>query len=147
MATIAYKKEYLPGYTGHVPQKNAIFGCTAGDINKIIAQKITKPSNIDIENATETDNLPQRTFYSKPPSMDLKAEKLPIGNNSRVGRNWVGGPTNNIKAQHIPGYQGYVPNVKAENLLGKSYARVTGQAINKEFVQGNDIPVTQRFAS
>ena len=29
-----YRKEYLPGYTGHVPYKNDIFGMTAGDINK-----------------------------------------------------------------------------------------------------------------
>lgn len=53
---------------------------------------------------------------------------------SKKGANWVCGPTNNIKAQHIPGYQGYVPNVKAENLIGQSYAKITGQAINKEFI-------------
>lgn len=40
-----------------------------------------------------------------------------------------------------------MPNIKAENLIGKSYAKVTGEAINKEFVQGNDIPPRQRFAS
>lgn len=28
-----YKKEYLPGYTGHVPFKNDFFGATAGDVN------------------------------------------------------------------------------------------------------------------
>jgi hypothetical protein len=36
MTDINFKKEYLPGYTGHVPYKNEIYGCTAGDINKII---------------------------------------------------------------------------------------------------------------
>jgi hypothetical protein len=30
----AFKKEYLPGYTGHVPQKNELFAMTAGDINR-----------------------------------------------------------------------------------------------------------------
>jgi len=25
-----YKKEYLPGYTGHVPSKNERFGSTTG---------------------------------------------------------------------------------------------------------------------
>lgn len=53
MSAINYKKEYLPGYTGHVPQKNSIFGCTAGDINKILTEKIVKPSNIDIDNAKD----------------------------------------------------------------------------------------------
>jgi len=36
MSEIVYKKEYLPGYTGHVPKKNEIYGLTAGDINKLI---------------------------------------------------------------------------------------------------------------
>ena len=50
MATdIDYKKEYLPGYTGHVPKKNEIFGCTAGDINRIITKVAYKPSNYDVD--------------------------------------------------------------------------------------------------
>ena len=31
-----YKKEYLPGYTGHVPSKNEKFGSTAGQIKREI---------------------------------------------------------------------------------------------------------------
>lgn len=31
-----FNKEYLPGYTGHVPSKNDHFGMTAGDINRNI---------------------------------------------------------------------------------------------------------------
>ena len=49
MGDIDYKKEYLPGYTGHVPKKNDIFGCTAGDINKILTHKAYKPSNYDVD--------------------------------------------------------------------------------------------------
>ena len=33
---IKYDKEYLQGSTGHVPKKNEIFGCTAGDIDRLI---------------------------------------------------------------------------------------------------------------
>ena len=40
MSTLAtpsdYKKEYLPGYTGHVPSKNERFGNTAGQIKRDI---------------------------------------------------------------------------------------------------------------
>tara|TARA_B110000285_G_C14687706_1_gene407628 strand:- start:361 stop:516 length:156 start_codon:yes stop_codon:yes gene_type:complete len=40
MSTLAtpsqYKKEYLPGYTGHVPSKNERFGSTAGQIKREI---------------------------------------------------------------------------------------------------------------
>ena len=35
---IKYDKEYLPGYTGHVPKKERVYGCTAGDINRIITK-------------------------------------------------------------------------------------------------------------
>jgi len=31
-----WAREYLPGYTGHVPLKNDLFGKTAGTINKEI---------------------------------------------------------------------------------------------------------------
>ena len=49
MGDTAFVKEYLPGYTGHVPNKKEIFGCTAGDINKILQGKIYKPSNYDVD--------------------------------------------------------------------------------------------------
>ena len=46
---VEYKKQYLPGYTGHVPRKNDVYGCTAGDINRIITKTGYKPSNYDVE--------------------------------------------------------------------------------------------------
>ena len=74
MGDIAYNKEYLPGYTGHVPKKNDIYGCTTGDINRIITGKGYKPSNFDIDvapmNQQTQNQFAQRTFYSKPPSQD-----------------------------------------------------------------------------
>ena len=36
---IDYNKNYLPGYTGHVPKKNDLFGCTAGDTNRLITKE------------------------------------------------------------------------------------------------------------
>ena len=33
-----YKKEYLPGYTGHVPSKNERFGSTSGQIKREILE-------------------------------------------------------------------------------------------------------------
>ena len=46
---VEYNKQYLPGYTGHVPRKNDVYGCTAGDINRIITKTGYKPSNYDVE--------------------------------------------------------------------------------------------------
>jgi hypothetical protein len=31
-----FRKEYLPGYTGHVPKRDHLFGMTAGEINRQI---------------------------------------------------------------------------------------------------------------
>jgi hypothetical protein len=72
---------------------------------------------------------------------------MQYGNNSKGGENWIGGPTNNIKAQHVPGYKGYVPSIKCENLFGKSFANTTGAAINKEFEQGIGFTEKERFIS
>ena len=79
--------DYLPGYTGHVPYKKEIYGCTLGDINKIVMGKPTlKTSNFEVDEIAAgaglygdgTPNsdtqltkppLPHgmRTFYSRPP--------------------------------------------------------------------------------
>ncbi len=49
------------------------------------------------------------------------------------GENWIGGPTVNKRAQHVPGYQGYVPSIKAENLYGQTFGKSTSNAINGDF--------------
>ena len=42
-----YKKLYLPGYSGHVPRKNDLFGITAGDANNLLSMsKIKKKLEI-----------------------------------------------------------------------------------------------------
>ena len=52
---------------------------------------------------------------------------------SNKGENWIGGPINNATALQLPGYQGYIPSVKAENIYGKTYGKTTSVAINKEY--------------
>ena len=39
-------------------------------------------------------------------------------------------------AQHLPGYAGYIPQIQSENLFGKSFAKTTAKAINKEYQRG-----------
>ena len=46
---IKYDKNYLPGYTGHVPESKQIFGCTAGDTNKLITKEANKPSPYHVD--------------------------------------------------------------------------------------------------
>ena len=92
-----------------MPKKNEVYGCTAGDINRIIRGEGTKPSNYDVDVAVGKPGFATREFYSKPPAKDVGGENLVYTNNSKKGDNWLGGPTQNLKAQHIPGYAGYVP--------------------------------------
>ena len=145
MAHINYKKEYLPGYTGHAPKKNEVYGCTAGDINRIIMGAGNKPSNYDVDVAVGKPAYANRENYSNPPAVDGDGTAVTYGNNSKKGENWLGGPTQNLKAQHIPGYAGYVPQIKSENLFGKSFAKTTGSAINGEYNKGQQPPLNERF--
>lgn len=145
MAHISYKKEYLPGYTGHAPKKNEVYGCTAGDINRIIMGTGNKPSNFDVDVSVGKPSYATRANYSQPPAVDHAGAAVTYGNNSKAGENWLGGPTQNLKAQHVPGYAGYVPQVKSENLFGKSFAKTTGSAINGEYNKGQQPPLNERF--
>jgi hypothetical protein len=147
MKEIKYTKQYLPHYTGHVPKKNDIYGCTAGDINKIITNTGYKPSNYDVDVAVGKPQFAQREFYSNAPATDKLNDQMQYGNHSKHGDNWLGGPNSNIKAQHIPGYAGYVPQIKSENLYAKSFAKTTAGAINGEYVKGTEPPAIDRFTT
>ena len=133
---IKYDKNYLPGYTGHVPKKNEIYGCTAGDINNLLTNTKTKPSTHNVDIAVCKPQFEKTDFHVDPPAKDEFNDEIKYTNNSIQGKNWIGGPSQNIKAQHIPGYAGYIPQVSSENLYGKSFAKTTAQAINGEYEQG-----------
>ena len=125
---IDYSKNYLPGYTGHVPKKNEIFGCTAGEINNIVTKNgtLAKSTEQNIDVVISKPYYDQNDYQVNPPIQDKTTEQLQFGNQSMKGENWIGGPNSNVKAQHIPGYAGYIPQVSSENLYGKSFAKTTG---------------------
>jgi hypothetical protein len=50
-------------------------------------------------------------------------------------------------SKHIPGYAGYIPNVKSENKFSESYGKVTAQSINQTIPKGMDIPPYMRYTS
>ena len=50
-------------------------------------------------------------------------------------------------SRHIPGYAGYIPNVKSENKFSESYGKVTAQSINQTIPKGMDIPPYMRYTS
>ena len=91
-----FKKELLPGYTGHIPAKKDVFGITSGEVNRQLV--LGHPG---IEKAVEG-----RQFYTegkvvRGEGKDL--DRLKFGLHSRDGVNWIAGPTNEIFPQHVPG--------------------------------------------
>ena len=96
MTTLAnasnFKKEYLPGYTGHVPSKNERFGDTTGNTKRDILfdcgrHPVTMPTN-----RNEDDRLYSDKFV---PVIDKNKEIF--SNLSRYGRNWQNGPNHMIR--------------------------------------------------
>lgn len=90
MTTLAkpsdYYKEYLPGYSGHVPSKNERFGGTAGQIKReILHDRGVHPIKIK-KIATMKDE--RARMYSSVYVPRIDKNKKIFGNNSREGVNW-----------------------------------------------------------
>lgn len=56
----------------------------------------------------------------------------------QTGATWIGGPTHELQRQHIPGYQGHIHGLFAENVYGKSFSRVTSECMNSRHEKGID---------
>ena len=72
-----WAREYLPGYTGHVPLKNDLFGKTAGTIN----QEINQSGGIEENMGRITLKLSMMGQIDLPTS--AKVEKTVFGNLSK----------------------------------------------------------------
>lgn len=44
-------------------------------------------------------------------------------------KTWEGGSTYGLRRQHIPGYKGFVPSIKSENLHGETFTKITATAL------------------
>lgn len=125
-----YKKLYLPGYSGHVPRKNDLFGVTAGDANHILIKKRGADNFFSSggQRPVDWDKKPIRNMSHGP---NLKADAVKYTNWSKNAVNWICGPKHEIRTQHVPGYKGHVHGVIPENIHGKAFARATATAMNK----------------
>lgn len=52
-----------------------------------------------------------------------------------------------IKHSHIPNYQGFIPSVKAENLFGKTYGKITEMSSLGTHNKGRDVPPEEKYKS
>lgn len=48
---------------------------------------------------------------------------------------------------HIPGYVGYIPGVKSENLYAKTYGKITENCAKQNFPKGIEMPVEIKYKS
>ena len=139
-----FTKEYLPGYTGHVPSKNDMFGKTAGEINRdIVVAKGISPVVYQQSYKPDADRL----YKDFKPNDNDDVRKDIYGNYSRYATNWISGPCHNVRKQYIPGYTGHVKGMISENIFSKSYARCTATAIGKKHPIGHDVQSRTRFHS
>ena len=139
-----YTKEYLPGYTGHVPSKNERFGASAGQIQREILGDGGKHP-IVLEGLKEKDEKGRLYSSAFVPSIDKN--KIIFGNRSRYAKNWINGPNHEIRNQQVPGYTGHIKGLVSENLFAGSYANCTSQAIGKKHAIGYDLDAKNRFNS
>ena len=83
-----YTKHYLPGYTGHVPAKNDLFGLTAGEANRLINRTSLGHKTGISSPASFRDT---RTFIKLQSPASLKeadqSDSLKFGNLSRGTKN------------------------------------------------------------
>ena len=83
-----FKKEYLPGYTGHVPKKNDVFGMTAGEVNRTIISKDNYQQFFNGIAPKTSAKFHRNMSVGCSPDRDM----IKYGNHSRHAKNWIGGP-------------------------------------------------------
>ena len=123
MTTLAkpsdFYKEYLPGYSGHIPSKNERYGATAGQIKReILNDRGVHPIKLSTRNIVNDERA---RMYSSVYVPRIDKNKKIFGNNSRDGENWCCGPNHMIRKQQVPGYTGHIKGLVSENLFSKSY--------------------------
>lgn len=76
-----------------------------------------------------------------------KMNKDVYGNGSKFAKNWISGPTHNMRRQQVPGYTGHVRGMVNKDSMSKSYARVTATLFAKQHPIVVDKTPKGRFSS
>jgi len=71
--------------------------------------------------------------------------EIPSNEEEIYNLTWEGGPTHHLQKQHIPGYCGHVKSLKAENLHGHPFAKLTADALEERLPKGFIINDEERF--
>lgn len=135
-----WSRDYLPGYTGHVPMKNEVFGKTAGVINR----EICESGGIEINMGRIALKQSMMGQVDLPARAKMNADVY--GNSSKNAENWISGPTHMMRRQQVPGYTGHVRGMVNKDSMSKSYARVTAALFSKQHPIQNDNTPKGRFS-
>lgn len=68
-----------------------------------------------------------------------------IGNHSKDAKSWLNGPTHEIRNQCLPGYTGFIPGIKAENVFSTTYAANTAKSFAQKIPRGVEGSLEERF--
>ena len=139
--TRPWVREYLPGYTGHVPTKNDFCGKTSGSINREICLAGGNQSNLEILEMDRHESNKIELPASKSINRDV------FGTSSRHAKNWISGPTHQIRQQHVPNYTGHCRGMVNKDFMSKSYAKVTAELFARNHPMGDDTDPKTRFTS
>ena len=70
-----------------------------------------------------------------------------LGNQSRYSTTWINGPQHENRAQKVPGYTGYIPGVKAENIFASTYTNQTAKSMSGRIPRGMNEDPERKFKS
>lgn len=70
-----------------------------------------------------------------------------FGTSSRHAKNWISGPTHQIRQQHVPNYTGHCRGMVNKDFMSKSYAKVTAELFARNHPMGEDTDPKTRFTS
>ena len=141
------RKNYLSGYTGFVAGKKDVYGCTVGETSRQLKHESYKYTNFTADNEAKSGINRNRAYYSFKPAPVDEDLKATLGNRSKEGATWIGGHTQMLKPQHVPGYKGHVPGIHSENLYSKTFGNTTSKIMSKEHIVGNNIPKNERYTT
>ena len=74
-------------------------------------------------------------------------KKIILGNRSRDAKTCINGPTHEIRNQCLPGYTGFIPGVKAENIFSTTYAANTARSFANQIPKGHLGSPEERYTS
>lgn len=68
-----------------------------------------------------------------------------IGNKSKEAKSWINGPTHEIRNQCLPGYTGFIPGIKSENVFSTTFAQNTANSFANNIPRGAEGSPDERF--